>query len=146
MLPLADVPTLGLLIGGPLVGLIILFALAAAVFGGDEYDRIGFIIGGVGVALITAVIALSAFWPLRYEYHFWQPKNGVVQAVSQRLVPTDNGMEQKFVVVIDGQPYGITDTRAALLKPGDPVSLSCKRAYQWGSADHGWDCRWNGGV
>lgn len=139
---LADTPTLGLLIGLPVAMLMFLAISGVAVWGflsdGPEV--------GVCAALIALVLGLgtaAAFFPYQHDYHFWQQKSGAVERVSKRLVPTGDkgGMEEKYVVTLHGQPYGVTDTRAALLKSGDHVVLNCKKSYQFMSRS-GWDCRW----
>jgi hypothetical protein len=43
-------------------------------------------------------------------------------------------------VLDDGGTYGCTDTRCALVEPGDYLKLACKKAWEYGSTD-GWDCR-----
>lgn len=52
-------------------------------------------------------------------------------------------MSTRYVVVIEGQPYGVDDTRAALLKVGDSVSLLCTKEFVWGSNNNGYACNWN---
>ena len=52
-------------------------------------------------------------------------------------------MEEKFVVRYEdggGQQFGCTDTRCASVKPGDTLTLACKRAWEWAATD-GYDCR-----
>jgi hypothetical protein len=144
---LADTPTLGMLIGLP-VGILI---FAGAVFVAvrarqmDDIDMPIFFWGGVIVAVIAAGATGAAMWPWKHDYHFWIPVEGNVEKISKRLVPAgDNGMQERFVVVIDGQPYGVNDTRAALLEVGDHLSIKCKKEFEWGTPAeaHGWGCRW----
>lgn len=147
----ASTPTIGLLVGLPLALGFIASMLAvttwAWVTAGEgwqgEDKRLA---GWVTLVLAILVTAFTAFamWPFKHDYHFWQDVSGQVERVDRRLVSVGEGsMEEKVVVVVDGQPYGVRDTRAALLKKGDHVDLRCKRAYQWAST-HGWDCRWGG--
>lgn len=96
-----------------------------------------------GVAVITLIITAFAFWPYQWDYHHWSNVNGKVQNISSRLIAADHGTNQRFVFVINNQPYAVDDTRAALVHTGDTVHLSCKREYQW-AAQSGWACRWNG--
>lgn len=154
MIPFADALTGGI-IGGTLAAVVVfgLFVAAALLCfrlrRKDPYlHREGLFFGWVCaiLAVATAVAWLWASWPLAYDYHHWVDKSGRVERVSQRLVSNgSNGMSQKFVVVIDGKPYGIDDTRAALIHKGDMVRLRCKKAYQYGvsRSAHGWDCRWS---
>ena len=142
---IADTPTLGLLIGLPIAVLLVLACVVVAVLGftSNDYDgpKLGW--GSTLCALAVVIGASLALWPFKHDYHFWVEKEGTVTAISKRLVPAgDKGMQEKIVVTLGGQPYGITDTRAALVKRGDWLSLGCKKAYEWGSPNHGWDCRW----
>jgi hypothetical protein len=93
---------------------------------------------------VLLVIALSplAYYPYKVEFHQWRPVTGKVTEVSKRLIAQDKSMSERYVLVIDGQPYGVDDTRASLVKVGDTVSLSCKRDWQYASVP-GWVCRWN---
>lgn len=107
-----------------------------------------------GAAWIAGVVASIVFlgvlgmWPFEKEYHYWQPTSGVVEQVDRRLVADGEGMSEKVVIRFEGdaQQYGIEDTRAALLKPGDEATLLCKRAHQWGPSADGYDCRWGEGA
>lgn len=149
--------TLGVLIGLPLVGVLVAVCAGLAVAfwragrkDANERDFLyGCAIGCIGVALVAVVATGFFMWPWKAEYHRWAAVEGKVTTVSSRLLPgASSGTEQKFVVVLDSHPgvaYGVQDTRAALLRPGDEVSLRCKRSYQY-QAESGWDCRWNGGV
>lgn len=146
--------------GGTIAGLValVIFLLAAA---GSValgiYERRarhdypifppGFLIGG-GIAL--ALITVGCWWwsmafTLSGDYHSWNVKEGEVEKVAKRIVSADDGISERYVVTIDGQPYGVDDTRAALVEVGDQVSLRCKKDYQWGvpREAHGWSCRWN---
>lgn len=148
----ADTLTGGI-IGGTLAAVVVfVLCVAAAVLffrgsrdplDGGEMVFFGWV--AVAAAVVTVAAWVWASWPLAYDYHHWVDKSGRVEKVSQRLVSSGNGMSQKFVVVIDGRPYGIDDTRAALINEGDVVRLRCKKAYQFGvpRSAHGWDCRWS---
>ena len=152
--------TLAVLIWLPIAGLLILVALVFGILflrGALQqrrsfYEDTAEYYMGAGVCLLLvlglAIGTAWGMWPWKAEFHRWQEVNGHVETVSSRFLPGANsGTEQKFVVVLDshpGQPYAIQDTRAALLRKGDQVSLRCKRTYQYQS-DSGWDCRWNGG-
>jgi hypothetical protein len=108
----------------------------------------GGLIGVPVIALLCVGAWLLFSWPLSYEYHHWIPVKGSVTQTNKRLNSCGDGcVEQRFVAVINGQPYGIDDTRASLLKPGDKVSLRCKKEYVYGTprGSHGWACNWIGG-
>lgn len=153
----ADTISMGSLIGLPIAALIVLVCLAIAIFGAmnRRYDEPGerfglwFMIGGTLSALIVVAIVGVLMWPWKHDYHFWVDKGGVVEQVSKRLVPAgEKSMQEKYVFVIDGRPYGVLDTRAALVKVGDRVDIACKRAFEWGvpQSANGWDCKWRGAV
>lgn len=105
-----------------------------------------FLGGALSIALSLVIWWVAMAFTTSGDYHAWNVKEGDVQRVNKRLVSAgEKGMEERFVVVIDGQPYGVDDTRAALLRPGDFVSLRCKKEFQWGvpREAHNWACRWN---
>lgn len=95
------------------------------------------------VALLFVVWMLFAFYPWNSAYHQYREVDGTVTQVSSRLVAGDKATNQKFVVTLQGssQQFGIDDTRASLLKPGDAVTLSCIKSYQYG-AQFGYNCNW----
>ena len=113
----------------------------------DHEDSRWFIYGGAAVVIIASVISVFALYPYKAEYHSWRVHSGVVDKISSRLVSAGDkgGTDQKFVVVFRGstQPYGVVDTRASLVKPGDPLRITCIRRHQWGGGVDGYDCRWD---
>lgn len=142
----------GTIIGYVILAICLLLCLGAVVlgaFGVYERDRTGW--AGVAGGILGAAVVLGCWWwgmafTLSSDYHAWNVKEGKVDRVAKRLVSTgDKGVGERYVVTIDGQPYGIDDTRAALVRPGDTVSLRCKKDFQWGvpREAHGWVCRWN---
>jgi hypothetical protein len=145
-LVLADTLTFGAYIG------YFFFAVAAvctllAVLAGFLLDegRLAAVGTFAGAGLVVFVITLVSMWPLEYPYHHWVDVRGQVTDINRRIVSTgDNSISQRYVVLVRGQQYGVDDTRAALLKRGDPVSLRCKKEHQFmqpHDAD-GWACRW----
>jgi hypothetical protein len=46
------------------------------------------------------------------------------------------------VFKINGQQYGVDDTRAALVKVGDTVNLNCTKQFVFGSTNNGYACNW----
>jgi hypothetical protein len=148
-LPLAASLTAGA-IWGTLAAAILFVCFVAAVVGAFALPegadgRRSFMAVGTAGALATVVVWLWAMWPLKYDYHHWVEKSGRVEKISNRLVSGGEGVvNQRFVVVLHGQPYGIDDTRAALLHVGDPVHLRCKKEHQFFQpyAADGWACRW----
>lgn len=146
-MPLETRWSLGVLIGLPVLALILVACLAATIKGisvvrngdGEGWLLVGL---GVGLGLFAIVVAAFGYWPYKAEYHQWRTVQGVVQDVNKRLIAEDKSMSERYVFKIDGTPYGVDDTRASLVKPGDTVRLSCKREWQYASAS-GWACRWD---
>jgi nitrogen fixation-related uncharacterized protein len=143
--------SLGTLIGLPIAGFLAVICLAVAVAAFlwrrsmdlSDYDRTfatGSIVGGI-VSLVLVVIATGWFmWPWKAEYHQWRDTSGTVVAVDSRLLSDGHGTTQRFVVTLDGdRQRACDDTRCAQVKPGDDLTLKCKRAWQW-AATPGWDC------
>lgn len=96
----------------------------------------------VPVALVIGALTWWGMYPWKAEYHHWTPISGTVETVDSRLVSTgENAMEDKYVVKLNGsdQQYGVLDTRAAGLKPGDHLSITCVRIWQYSGTD-GFDC------
>jgi hypothetical protein len=140
--------TLGFLIGTPIWALLLLALIALIGWGvwsrGDD-DSTFAVVGGL-VALAVAVgiiISPLGYYPYKAEYHQWRPVVGQVESVNKRLISAGkSGMEERYVLTIDGKPYGVDDTRAATVKAGDTVSIKCKRDWQYASVP-GYVCRWN---
>lgn len=142
---LADTPSVGLWLGVPLAGIVIVICAAFCIgfLVSKPYDwGIGFTIAAV-IGIVTLIGTGLAMWPWKHDYHYYVPVSGKVERVSNRFISNgDKGVSQRFVVVLNGKPYGIDDTRASLLKEGDPVKLHCKKEFDWGSSDNGWACKW----
>jgi hypothetical protein len=113
----------------------------------DSDDRRVYGWAAVGAGVAVVVISVATWWgmhPWRAEYHEWRSVSGVVEFVDSRLLATgnnDGSVEDKFVVIFEGNPqqYGVLDTRAASVRPGDTLTITCVRQYQW-SGSHGYDC------
>ena len=111
----------------------------------DRVEGAVFAIGSWALAATFVIGTAVGMYPYDSEYHQWRAVSGEVQQVSNRMISDGKAMSQRYVVVIGGQPFGIDDTRASLIKAGDTVSLSCKREWQY-AAQSGWACRWNGAT
>jgi hypothetical protein len=97
--------------------------------------------------LISAGVYVWAMWPFAYAYHHWIPTRGTVESVSKRIVSDGDNISEKYVLKFtDGRLRAVNDSAAGSLKTGDPVSLRCKKAYDFGvpRSAHGWDCKWAG--
>jgi hypothetical protein len=111
----------------------------------DKFDRTELRIAWIGCFALALIAQAGLWWgmyPWKAEYHQWRPVSGVVESADSRLMPAGDGsMEQKFVVSFKDNPqqYGVLDTRAAAVRPGDRLTITCVRRWQWSGA-HGYDC------
>ena len=140
-LPIAIVVIVALLVGG-------LLLMRAARKKPDHFDAPAMWWSGLGgCAFAVAIAALTAsplgMYPYDSEYHQWRDVTGTVERVESRQIADGDGMSERYVFVIDGQPFSVDDTRAAVANKGDTVSLRCKREWQYAAAS-GWACRWSG--
>lgn len=139
--------TLNILIGLP-IGILIFLVLL--IFGIvhlrtlDRYEDPAPGIKALACALVAAIVTAVAFIPYDAQYHQWRPVSGTVEQVDSRMIAQGKGMSERFVVKVDGVLYGVDDTRAATLRPGDHVKLLCIRDWDWPSTDNGWVCKWDG--
>jgi hypothetical protein len=104
--------------------------------------------GWLLVSIICMVAALGTtgglwwgMYPWKAEYHQWRPVAGVVETIDSRLIAGSKATDQKFVVTYQGNPqqYGVLDTRAASVRKGDRLTITCVKQWQW-SGTHGYDC------
>lgn len=113
---------------------------------GDELTGLGLTLGGIALIVIT-IGGLVGLYPYNMAYHSWHVKQGTVAHISSRLLSAGDGggSDQKFVVQFAGSPqlYGVNDTRAATVKAGDHLRITCVRTHQWGGGVDGYDCRWD---
>jgi hypothetical protein len=76
------------------------------------------------------------------DYMAYKPVSGQVEQIASRQIASGKAMETRYVFQINGEPYGVDDTRAALVKSGDNVSLNCVKEFVWGSTNNGYACNW----
>ncbi|HEY9418068.1 MAG TPA: hypothetical protein VIQ30_25190 [Pseudonocardia sp.] len=112
----------------------------------DAYGTSGTLRGlSIGCLVVAVGLGVGFWWgmyPWQAEYHQWRPVSGVVATIDSRLLAAGKGStEQKFVVSFVGDPvlYGVLDTRAASVRPGDRLDISCVRRWQQAGTD-GYDC------
>jgi hypothetical protein len=136
-----------------IVGIVVLSASVLAliigvlliVFGDKSYGDAAF--GGVvtvACALLFGFLAQCGFMTVGYsgDYMAYKPISGQVQDIASRQIATGSSMSTRYVLQINGQPYGVDDTRAALVKKGDAVNLNCVKEFVWGSTNNGYACNW----
>jgi len=146
-------PTAGLFVGGALgilaaalivaaVGLLI-----ATIWSRDSCRSDTFfhaMLWCLATGIVVGAGTLVSMWPLKHEYHHWAPKSGTVSEVNRRLVSdNDHGMQEAYLITVNGNLYSVNEARGGAVKPGDFIRLKCKKAYVWGSSNHGWDCKWH---
>ena len=146
--------SLGTLIGLP-VGIIVTVAfLAAGAYlirtsrRNDAFDPGEMLVFGgtstlIGAVILGLLLSPLGMYPYDSEYHQWREVSGTVERIESRQIADGNGMSERYVFVIAGQPFGIDDSRAAVAEEGDTVTLRCKREWQYAS-ESGWGCRWGG--
>lgn len=142
--------SLGYLIGTIIAAIIFTGVLAGSALIGralrrdNEYVMARAMNGlGIGLAVATAGIwTWGAFPPFDMDYHTYRPVTGIVESVDKRLLADGDGMSEKYVVALAGDPqqYGCEDTRCALIRVGEPVELSCQKMWVYAGTD-GYDCR-----
>jgi len=91
--------------------------------------------------LILPLIGLSLVG-FSGDYMAYKPVSGQVEQIASRQIASGKAMETRYVFQINGEPYGVDDTRAALVKSGDNVSLNCVKEFVWGSTNNGYACNW----
>lgn len=145
--------SLGTLIWLPVLVVIVAALVVAAVWlhrhSWDELDRaparlVKWSCVATAVIIMGVTASPAGMWPYDKEYHAWWTVHGTVTSVDKRLISdSDNGISERYVLGVAGQPFGVDDTRAATARVGDTVTLSCKREWQY-AASSGWACRWQG--
>ena len=95
-------------------------------------------------ALVVGFITQVGFMAVGYsgDYLAYKPVSGKVEQIASRQIADGKGMSQRFVFKINGQEYGVDDTRAALINEGEPVNLNCTKQFVWGSTNNGYACNW----
>lgn len=162
-------PSLGTIVGLPIAGFLVLAFIAAFVLGtilrlqhfaggGKKMDAHGYMnstflstrmfrIAGVVGLIVTLAITVGTYFPFSSEYHEWQTIRGTVEQVGSRLLASGDGSgsTQRFVVQFRGDSgqYSCDDTRCALVKVNDTLTISCKRAWQF-TGTPGYDCNYVG--
>lgn len=136
----------GMWIFVPVFIICVLVALGGLIAGitskGDH--GVGTCMVGVVGAVLSAIVVLIIWFPFSSQYNRYVPKSGTVATTGSRFLSDGNGgTDQKYVFTFtDGRSFGVLDTRAANVKPGDKVTLLCERSFQWNAPDEGWDCNW----
>lgn len=112
---------------------------------GEDDAWLGWLVGGV--VFLAVGLGAVAYYPFSSDFHRYYQVTGTVQEAKSRLISNgDGGMQERYAVKLaeSGQTFGVDDSRASLLKAGDPVDLRCKRDFEFNSVP-GWACHWNQG-
>lgn len=145
---LGSQPSLGVFIGLPVTVILGVACAAVLLFAARIADRMDVSIlapigGGAAAAAVVVVVFVLSWFPFSAEYHQWTQLRGTVAQSSSRLISADNATSQRFVVAFKGNPgqFSCDDTRCALVHPGDVLTLSCKRSWQYVGTS-GYDCNY----
>lgn len=137
--------TTGTLAGFVATGVVALLVLAALILAVSALVQREGLLAAIfgGGALLLVVGVAWAWFPYDKRYHALETVHGTVSEVASRQIAKDEGFEQKFVVrfLESPQEYGCEDTRCALVKPGDQVTLKCQLKWDRTGTD-GFDCKW----
>jgi hypothetical protein len=145
---LGSQPSLGVYIGLPITLILALGCGAVLVFAPLiarwwDVSILAPVAGGAAAAAVVAVVFVLSWFPFSGEYHQWTQLRGTVAQSSSRLVGADNSTSQRFVVAFKGNQgqFSCDDTRCSLVHPGDVLTLSCKRSWQYVGTS-GYDCNY----
>lgn len=114
----------------------------------DNFDEF-VLFGAFASALATVGFFGGYIWgmyPDDFAHHHYTRYTGTVAETNSRLIAsgTDGGgTDQKFVVSFKEAPneqYGVIDTRAALVKPGQTLTIDCVKIWQQAGTE-GQDCQ-----
>lgn len=140
---LIGLPIAIVIVAGFVIGTVIVLVKRSR----DSYDSVGYNMFAGMLALVAVMVSgftAVLLYPYSSDYHVWRHHGGEVASVSARLLSDGSGgMNQRFVVHLVGDDGELScdDTRCALVKPGDWLDLSCKRAWQYSGMD-GYDCNY----
>lgn len=135
--------SLGVLLWLPVLLICLIVLIVVTIAAATTED--GLVIGGMLTVLLVLPLAggiAFGYYPYSKQYHSYADVAGTVEVIEARLF-VDAG--EKFVVRFEGSPqqYGCSDTRCALVEPGDALALSCRRVFEY-AAEDGYDCRFVG--
>ena len=89
------------------------------------------VLGACGLA-IAVIVFMTAYWPFDSSYHKWYTVAGVVKSIDSRQAEGDSASFTRMVITYaGGEQYGCDDTRCAAVRPGDLLTLRCKREWQY---------------
>lgn len=111
----------------------------------DDYpgESVAFRIAG-GVLAVVLLCAFGAgLYPYDMQYHRYKHVEGTVSSIEARMLADGKATTQQYAVRFDGGSiYRCDDSRCALVRPGDTLSLWCIREWQYASTS-GWRCRFD---
>jgi len=121
---------------------IVLLAKARKAYDPENFWLGAGVLGMFAIPAIACPVIGMALVGYSGEYMAYKPVSGTVEQVASRQIADGKAMSQRFVFKINGQEYGVDDTRASLVKAGDAVNLNCAREFVWGSTNNGYACNW----
>ena len=108
-------------------------------------DSAGLSLGAAGGGLVILLASAYFFFPYKAEYHYYAKTTGTVEEAKGRLLAGGNNQAptENFAVRFRGseQIYRCDDSRCALAKPGDKITLYCIKDWQW-VGESGYVCRY----
>lgn len=110
------------------------------------FGRLGYSVSAAGMLIVTGLFIGGYIWgmyPDDFAHHHYQRYSGVVATTNSRILGDGNGgADQKFVVTFTAapnEPFGVLDTRAAVVRPGQTLTIDCVQQWQYAGTD-GQDC------
>lgn len=133
----------------PLGALFLILGIIAVARIRKADDAVLPISGAVGSFILVACLFggyIVGMYPDDFVHHHFTRYTGTVAQISSRFVASGSdggGPDQKFVVAFVEAPteqYGVIDTRAALVKPGQQLTIDCVKQWQQAGTE-GQDCQ-----
>jgi hypothetical protein len=139
-----------------IIGAIILVTTIVGIFfvSTDSENRGWDFLVWLGTYAVEAILLLVVLFPLQPKYWEYSPVTGTVTSTGSRFIASDTnggGSTQKYVLSITGPQagplgaYGCLDTRCALVKPGDKITLMCEPQFEF-NGQPGDDCNWGAAL
>lgn len=132
---------------GVLALILLVIGVLLIVVGIKGYDFFDAGFPGVVATVVAAGLFIGigfGMYPYDREYHSWREVTGTVEKVDSRWVGAAKSTTERVVVQFEGgEQRACDDTRCKLLEPGQTLTLTCKREWQFAGTD-GWACNFVG--